>query len=83
MYHHLHSDNYYSKIRDERQHLPIYPARGRLIQEVQRHDSVVIIGETGSGKTTQIPQVSVRALNLYKTKLVLTTPGKEPFQNNV
>lgn len=37
--------------------LPIRPARNRLLEEVGRHNSVVIIGETGSGKTTQIPQV--------------------------
>lgn len=37
--------------------MPIYAARNRLIREIQQHDSVVVIGETGSGKTTQIPQV--------------------------
>jgi type IV secretory pathway ATPase VirB11/archaellum biosynthesis ATPase len=28
----------------------------RLISEIQKHSTVIIIGETGSGKTTQIPQ---------------------------
>lgn len=28
----------------------------RLIPEIQKHPTVIIIGETGSGKTTQIPQ---------------------------
>lgn len=28
----------------------------RLITEILKHPTVIIIGETGSGKTTQIPQ---------------------------
>lgn len=36
--------------------MPIYPVRKRLIQEIHRNNTVIIIGETGSGKTTQIPQ---------------------------
>ena len=28
----------------------------RFLEEVQKHQSVVLVGETGSGKTTQIPQ---------------------------
>ncbi|WAR07672.1 DHX33-like protein [Mya arenaria] len=35
-------DDHYQKIRDERRQLPIYPARGRLISEVQRHSSVIV-----------------------------------------
>ncbi|XP_064595084.1 ATP-dependent RNA helicase DHX33-like [Liolophura sinensis] len=45
-----------SSIQEERRSLPIFPARRRIIQEIQMSRSVVIIGETGSGKTTQIPQ---------------------------
>ena len=37
--------------------LPIYPAKGKLINQIQRLDTAIVIGETGSGKTTQIPQV--------------------------
>ena len=36
--------------------LPIYPYRQDLISAVEDHQVVVIVGETGSGKTTQIPQ---------------------------
>jgi len=36
--------------------LPIYPYRQDLIDAVEDHQVVVIVGETGSGKTTQIPQ---------------------------
>ncbi|CAI0390742.1 unnamed protein product, partial [Linum tenue] len=32
------------------------PVKERLIEEVKKHDVLIIVGETGSGKTTQIPQ---------------------------
>lgn len=31
-------------------------AERQLIEEVKRHDTLIVIGETGSGKTTQLPQ---------------------------
>nr|CCC94015.1 putative pre-mRNA splicing factor ATP-dependent RNA helicase [Trypanosoma congolense IL3000] len=37
-------------------HLPVTEARREIIRLIQQHVAVVIIGETGSGKTTQIPQ---------------------------
>ncbi|PRQ25282.1 putative RNA helicase [Rosa chinensis] len=30
--------------------------QNRLVQEVWKHDTLIIVGETGSGKTTQLPQ---------------------------
>jgi len=36
--------------------LPIYSAKDRLIEEIRKNETVIVIGETGSGKTTQIPQ---------------------------
>ena len=46
-------------IKAQRRLLPIYPARGPLLQEIKSNDSCVVVGETGSGKTTQIPQVGI------------------------
>ncbi|XP_063842000.1 ATP-dependent RNA helicase DHX33-like [Scylla paramamosain] len=40
----------------QRHALPIFPARARLLEEFKKHQTVIVIGETGSGKTTQIPQ---------------------------
>ena len=45
------------EIEQVRKSLPIYSARGRLISNCREHYSLVIVGETGSGKTTQLPQV--------------------------
>ncbi|XP_072445354.1 ATP-dependent RNA helicase DHX33 isoform X1 [Chiloscyllium punctatum] len=44
------------EIEQQRRELPIYRARGKLLGQLRQLDTAVIIGETGSGKTTQIPQ---------------------------
>ncbi|KAL4274485.1 hypothetical protein HN51_057280 [Arachis hypogaea] len=44
------------KIAQQRKSLPIASVEKRLIEEVQKNDILIIVGETGSGKTTQIPQ---------------------------
>ncbi|KAK0090858.1 hypothetical protein PV325_000024 [Microctonus aethiopoides] len=43
-------------IQRQRKTLPVYKLRKKLLREIRNHDSLIIIGETGSGKTTQIPQ---------------------------
>lgn len=44
------------RILEARKKLPIWKGRQTIIDTVQNNDTVVILGETGSGKTTQIPQ---------------------------
>ncbi|PSN38038.1 putative ATP-dependent RNA helicase DHX33 [Blattella germanica] len=44
------------KLLQQRKALPVYGVRNRLISEIKKYPTVIIIGETGSGKTTQIPQ---------------------------
>lgn len=43
-------------MEETRKGLPIYQFRDEIIQAVQDHQVLIIVGETGSGKTTQIPQ---------------------------
>ena len=43
-------------LKEVRRSLPIWPFRKDLIQAVRDHQVLIIEGETGSGKTTQIPQ---------------------------
>ncbi len=43
----------------QRQSLPIYSARNSLIREFRKNNCSIVVGETGSGKTTQIPQVRI------------------------
>ena len=54
-YHHHHQKTY-SPARKHRFNLPIFTGRNAIIAEVRMKESVIIVGETGSGKTTQIPQ---------------------------
>lgn len=42
--------------REDRQLLPIHAYRDELLKLIDENQVLVIVGETGSGKTTQIPQ---------------------------
>ncbi|KAJ2224571.1 Salivary acidic proline-rich phosphoprotein 1/2 [Coemansia sp. RSA 485] len=44
------------RLRAQRQALPIYSARKAIVEKISSNPTVIIVGETGSGKTTQIPQ---------------------------
>ena len=54
------SENY-RQILSKRLKLPVYLFRKELISTVTNNQVVVVEGETGSGKTTQIPQFLVEA----------------------
>ncbi|KAI3928200.1 hypothetical protein MKW98_023801 [Papaver atlanticum] len=43
-------------IEKQRQRLPVYKYRTHILYLVENHATSIIVGETGSGKTTQIPQ---------------------------
>ncbi|OAP63979.1 hypothetical protein AYL99_03206 [Fonsecaea erecta] len=43
-------------IEETRKSLPIYQFRDQIIEAVKEHQVLIIVGETGSGKTTQLPQ---------------------------
>ncbi|KAL1459627.1 hypothetical protein WDU94_011591 [Cyamophila willieti] len=43
-------------IEETKKSLPIYPFKQDLIDAIREHQVLIIEGETGSGKTTQIPQ---------------------------
>ena len=49
------------KLRLERRRLPIFWGRRTLLDEVFKNENVIIMSETGSGKTTQIPQYVLEA----------------------
>ena len=51
---------------EARRALPIFQARGKFLRQMQGFQTAIVIGETGSGKTTQIPQVSVFFTHLFR-----------------
>lgn len=64
------------KLKEERKTLPIYPYRDELLQAVEDHQVLVIVGETGSGKTTQIPQYLHEAGYTKRGKVGCTQPRR-------
>ncbi|XP_061976984.1 probable pre-mRNA-splicing factor ATP-dependent RNA helicase DEAH9 isoform X2 [Populus nigra] len=46
----------YASIGSQRQRLPVYKYRTAILYLVETHATTIVVGETGSGKTTQIPQ---------------------------
>ncbi|RKP19703.1 P-loop containing nucleoside triphosphate hydrolase protein [Rozella allomycis CSF55] len=47
----------YKNILKERQELPIFQARQEIIDEFNANQVIVVSGMTGSGKSTQLPQI--------------------------
>jgi len=56
-----------------RKSLPIYRAKDRLMEEIRKSETVIIIGETGSGKTTQIPQYVYEDMTLTNGVMIGVT----------
>ncbi|KAM3874757.1 putative ATP-dependent RNA helicase DHX34 [Diretmus argenteus] len=45
-----------AKLRRDQKNLPIFQYRDRIVELVRRHPVVVVAGDTGCGKSTQVPQ---------------------------
>jgi len=64
-------------IEETKKSLPIYAYRDDLIQAIRDHQVIIIEGETGSGKTTQIPQYLHEAgFTADKKKIGCTQPRR-------
>ncbi|XP_068665456.1 probable pre-mRNA-splicing factor ATP-dependent RNA helicase DEAH5 [Aristolochia californica] len=63
-------------IQDQRQSLPIYKLKKELIQAVHDNQVLVVIGETGSGKTTQVTQYLAEAGYTTRGKIGCTQPRR-------
>lgn len=64
-------------IAQQRKSLPIAAVEKRLVEEVRKNDTLIIVGETGSGKTTQLPQFLFNAGFCQDGKLIgITQPRR-------
>ncbi|KAK4486399.1 hypothetical protein RD792_009073 [Penstemon davidsonii] len=66
----------FEKIQSDRKTLPVYPYREELLRAINDHQILVIVGETGSGKTTQIPQYLHEAGYTSRGKIACTQPRR-------
>uniref|UniRef100_A0A8C5YVG1 DEAH-box helicase 8 n=1 Tax=Marmota marmota marmota TaxID=9994 RepID=A0A8C5YVG1_MARMA len=63
-------------ILEQRESLPIYKLKEQLVQAVHDNQILIVIGETGSGKTTQITQYLAEAGYTSRGKIGCTQPRR-------
>ena len=68
------SSNFYS-ILEKRKTLPVWEQKDLFIENFKTHQVIVLEGETGSGKTTQIPQL-IADSGLIKGMVACTQPRR-------
>ncbi|KAB1281376.1 ATP-dependent RNA helicase DHX29 [Camelus dromedarius] len=77
----LQSTPKYQRLLKERQQLPVFKHRNSVVETLKRHRVVVVAGETGSGKSTQVPHFLLEDLLLNecgtsKCNIVCTQPRR-------
>jgi HrpA-like RNA helicase len=60
--------------------LPIWKCRHEISKLVESNDTVIVIGETGCGKSTQVPQFLVGSKSLLCTRIAITQPRCVSFE---
>ncbi len=56
--------------------LPISARREEILRAIKEHPVVIIAGETGSGKTTQLPKICLEAGRGIAAKIAVTQPRR-------
>ncbi|GAA5946514.1 hypothetical protein JCM10213_002062 [Rhodosporidiobolus nylandii] len=60
-----------------RMELPVYQGKDEILKGIEENDTVIVLGETGSGKTTQIPQFLLRSTTpCAYPRIVCTQPRR-------
>ncbi|XP_029433064.1 ATP-dependent RNA helicase DHX29 [Rhinatrema bivittatum] len=71
----------YQRLLSEREQLPVFNHRNMIIEVLKKHRVIVVAGETGSGKSTQVPHFLLEDLLLNewrtgKCNIVCTQPRR-------
>ncbi|XP_077203241.1 ATP-dependent RNA helicase DHX29 isoform X2 [Paroedura picta] len=77
----LQSSPRYQRLLKEREQLPVFKHRYSIVETLKKHRVVVVAGETGSGKSTQVPHFLLEDLlsnerNSSKCNIVCTQPRR-------
>lgn len=59
------------EVEKKRKDLPIIMMEQEIMEAINEHSTVIICGETGCGKTTQVPQVMVQTILLLEMVLLV------------
>ena len=60
-------------LAETRQKLPIYSFRQELLNAIRDHQILIVEGETGCGKTTQIPQYLYESVRMFNSNYPVLT----------
>lgn len=63
-------------IQDQRKSLPIYKLREQLLEAIAQNQILIVVGDTGSGKTTQMTQYLAEAGYAERGKIGCTQPRR-------
>jgi pre-mRNA-splicing factor ATP-dependent RNA helicase DHX15/PRP43 len=63
----------YYELLQKRKQLPVYEFKAELIEKVKNNQVIIVEGETGSGKTTQIPQFLLPLLAIPGQRCIACT----------
>nr|XP_033787141.1 ATP-dependent RNA helicase DHX29 [Geotrypetes seraphini] len=77
----LQNSSRYQRLFNEREQLPVFKHRNMIIDALKKHRVIVVAGETGSGKSTQVPHFLLEDLLLNEWKsgkcnIVCTQPRR-------
>ncbi|KAG6373740.1 P-loop containing nucleoside triphosphate hydrolase protein [Boletus reticuloceps] len=63
-------------LQKQREQLPIAKGKDALVREIRDNDVTILLGETGSGKTTQVPQYILEAGLAGDGMIAVTQPRR-------